>query len=73
MKNKFFVFTLFTIFTLVTIAMYSGHAHEEYPHDNDLPASEYTDVHGIFYAHWIRKGNYTLGLTVSEPEADRWK
>ena len=47
MNKKLFVFTLFTIFTLVTIAMYSGHAHEAYPADDDsLPSSEYADVHG---------------------------
>lgn len=86
MNKKLFVFTLFTIFTLVTIAMYSGHAHEAYPADDDsLPSSEYADVHGsvkgfnnkrihihgIAYANFDRKGNYTVDLTVNEHENHR--
>ncbi len=46
MAKKLFAFTLFTLFTVFTIVLYSGHSHDEYPHNNDLPSSEYADVHG---------------------------
>ena len=61
MNKKLFVFTLFTIFTLVTIAMYSGHAHEAYPADDDsLPSSEYADVHGSVKMSIIKESISTV-------------
>ncbi len=82
MAKKFFVFALFTLFTIVTVVLHSGRTHDEYPHNNSLPSSEYADVHGevsggfgghdtkvhlhaIAYAHWDRKGSYTILLTAS--------
>ena len=46
MHKKFFVFTIFILFTVVTIVLHSGRTHDKYPYNNDLPSSEYADVHG---------------------------